>query len=190
MYAGLYDFMSAVGCIQRIETYLKSTARVDRRTIMEGTKLETALESSLKADSISISVHNGSFGWSNKAQLHKINLNIRAGEFTFLLGPVASGKSTLLKALLGETPFFEGSVTISSAEIAFCEQSAWLMNTSIHSNITGFSPFDRNLYLTVTHACDLQPDFASLARGDETVVGSKGFALSGGQKQRIVKQCR
>jgi ATP-binding cassette subfamily C (CFTR/MRP) protein 1 len=178
--------MSAVGCVTRIETYLRSTPRIEKRVFTGNAPTDGELKSSTDKDTV-ISVQNGSFGWSDDATISDINLSFASGEITFLLGPVASGKSTLLKALLGETPYFEGAVIIASPEIAFCDQSPWLLNTSIRSNILGFSSFDSALYKTVVHACDLGQDLAALPRGENTVIGSKGFALSGGQKQRIVK---
>jgi len=52
--------------------------------------------------------------------------------------------------------------------------------------VIGYSTFDAGLYAKVLWACDLEKDIAQLEKGDETVIGSKGFALSGGRKQRIV----
>jgi ATP-binding cassette subfamily C (CFTR/MRP) protein 1 len=140
---GLYDFMSAVGCIQRIEVYLSSAPHVEQRTfprssetggsdktqILKGEAQEPdqVPSKSTEIDDNCISIQSGSFGWNEEAKLKNININISASEIVFLLGPVACGKSTLLKALLGETPLFAGSVTLATAEIAFCDQSPWLM---------------------------------------------------------------
>ncbi|THW39632.1 multidrug resistance-like protein [Aureobasidium pullulans] len=101
------------------------------------------------------------------------------------LGAACVGPVIIALGLLGETPLSKGRVELSSSNIAYCEQTAWLMNASIQRNIINFSEFDSEFYSSVIHACDLDSDLEVLQKGDATVVGSKGFALSGGQKQRI-----
>ena len=104
-----------------------------------------------------------------------------------VVGPVGSGKSTLLKALIGETYSLSGDLRLSVSRVAFCDQTPWLTNGTIRSNIVGESGvYDEAWYDTVIHACDLVTDFAQHSRGDQTMVGSRGVKLSGGQKQRIV----
>ncbi|KAE8321596.1 P-loop containing nucleoside triphosphate hydrolase protein [Aspergillus sergii] len=104
------------------------------------------------------------------------------------VGAVGSGKSTFLRGLAGETPVLEGELFIKHPDLAFCEQTSWLTNTSIRENIIGedlLSVFDAQWYHTVVRACGLEPDLKRMPAGDETLVGSKGAKLSGGQKQRI-----
>ncbi len=74
-------------------------------------------------------VRSGTFGWTENGDsiLHDINLSIPRSKLTILVGPVASGKSTLLKALLGEVLSSKGFVHVSSHEIAWCEQTPWLI---------------------------------------------------------------
>jgi ATPase subunit of ABC transporter with duplicated ATPase domains len=92
---------------------------------------------SLETNSTCISVQGGNFGWSGDFQLRDVNFSIITGNIVILLGPVACGKTTLLKAILGETSHFEGSVELATPEIAVCEQSPWLM----------VRPSERNLEL-------------------------------------------
>ncbi|KAJ9136431.1 ABC multidrug transporter [Pleurostoma richardsiae] len=134
-----------------------------------------------------IHVRNASFGWSagSKPVVENINLAIPTGQFAALIGPVASGKSTLLKGLLGEVPVASGYTHLTRQRLSWCEQSPWLTNNTIRKNIVGFSVFDSDLYHSVVHACDLDKDLAQMENGDETVIGSKGIVLSGGQKQRV-----
>jgi ATP-binding cassette subfamily C (CFTR/MRP) protein 1 len=133
LYDGLYAFMSAVGCIKRIETFLNLASRQENRIFsnnnLNGVKGLETVDSSLSpwaSDRNSISIRGGNFGWNNAFQLRDINISVGSGNFVFLLGPVASGKTTLLKAILGETSQFGGSVELDTPEIAFCEQSPWL----------------------------------------------------------------
>lgn len=103
-----------------------------------------------------------------------------------IVGPVASGKSTLLKGLLGELPKATGCVDVARRRIAFCDQTPWITNATLQQNILGYSVYERDWYKTVVHACVLDQDLAALPDGDQSVVGSNGINLSGGQKQRLV----
>ncbi|KAG9688411.1 P-loop containing nucleoside triphosphate hydrolase protein, partial [Aureobasidium melanogenum] len=174
---GLIEFRSAIGCFARLETFLQSPARCDTRTIV----------SSQPNPDNAVSIQNASFGWKDGDQLtiKHVSLKVPLSSLVMITGPVACGKTTLLKGILGETPVTEGRVELSSSSIAWCEQSPWLMNASIQRNITTFSEFNPELYSSVIYACDLDSDLEALQKGDATMIGSKGFALSGGQKQRI-----
>ena len=136
----------------------------------------------------SIVVRNGTFGWSSSDEpvLRDLNFSIKAFGLTMIIGPVACGKSTLLKALLGETPSSQGFIYVSTTEVAFCDQTPWLVNGSIQKNILSFLNFDGPWYNAVLHACGLEEDLATFPMGDQSLVGSKGITLSGGQKQRLV----
>ena len=143
-YDGLYAFMSAVGCARRIETYLQTTPRRERRDVLsrpgentDSTEEKSKPNTTAKVpeqdkDIACISIQNGSFGWNGEVKLRNINISIPTGEVVFVVGPVACGKSTLLKALLGETPLFDGMVSLATSEIAYCAQSPWLMVSPIY----------------------------------------------------------
>ncbi|KAI5235790.1 multidrug resistance-like protein [Aureobasidium subglaciale] len=128
-----------------------------------------------------------SFGWKHGDPfvIKDANLHVPFAKLVMITGPVSCGKSTLLKGLLGETPLSQGMVELSSTDVAWCEQSAWLMNASIQRNIVNFREFDPELYASVVYACDLNCDLDALQDRDSTIIGSKGFALSGGQKHRV-----
>ncbi|KAK6207066.1 hypothetical protein LQW54_007494 [Pestalotiopsis sp. IQ-011] len=132
-------------------------------------------------------IHNATIGWGGSSHVIK-DLSLRIGQnhhLTVILGPVGCGKSTILKAILGEATIFSGSVWISSKELAYCDQSPWVSNGSVRENIVSGTDFDAAWYNTVIHACALQVDLLQLSDGDAMNVGSKGVALSGGQKQRL-----
>jgi ABC-type multidrug transport system fused ATPase/permease subunit len=134
-----------------------------------------------------IVAESGSCGWDKDKTPTLINLNfkIKEGTLTMIVGPVSSGKSTLLKALLGETPASRGLQRSFYTEVAYCDQSVWLVNGTLRENIIHGSDYDPMWYNQVVQACDLEADIANMALGDETIVGSKGMSLSGGQQQRV-----
>ncbi|KAG0197031.1 hypothetical protein BGX28_009441 [Mortierella sp. GBA30] len=116
--------------------------------------------------------------------LHDINLRIRRGTLTAVVGRVGEGKSSLVGALLGEMHKYSGTVH-SYGSLAYVAQSAWMLNDTVRNNILFGKPYDKERYLNTVRACALAPDFKILINGDNTVIGEKGINLSGGQKQRI-----
>lgn len=135
-----------------------------------------------------VSFSEQSFGWGpdHPAVLKSLNLDIRAGRITVVLGPTASGKSTLLQSILDETVPLAGHTVRNFTTAAYCPQVSWLKAGTIRENIVGASLLDPDWYASVLHACGLEQDIKSLAAGDQTSVGSNGINVSGGQKQRIV----
>ncbi|KAJ6780041.1 hypothetical protein PWT90_01213 [Aphanocladium album] len=175
--------ISAFVCIQRIQDFLESKDRIDFRQMQTYENQET----SDRSESPRIQLSNGNFGWEPERMiLRDINASIFAG-LNIVVGPVASGKSTLCKVLLGETPFAKGTVNflIQPRKTAFCDQVPCLFNATIKENIVGFGDFDRERYEKVIRATMLASDLAVLPNGDETKIGSNGITLSGGQKQRV-----
>ncbi|KAF3810805.1 ABC transporter FUM19 [Colletotrichum gloeosporioides] len=140
-----------------------------------------------------LSFSGESFGWKeDQSLLHEINVQIQPNTVTSIVGPVGSGKSNLLSAMLGNmirtSPMMTnrcGNERGCSKEIAYCSQTPWLENGTIRQNILGVSAYEEKWYDTVALACGLEPDFQALKMGDFTLVGSQGSNLSGGQKQRI-----
>ncbi|KAI1403266.1 P-loop containing nucleoside triphosphate hydrolase protein [Hypoxylon fuscum] len=181
-------------CLHRIQEFLEQDGRFDYRKSTIRPLAEDIIgnqteEGNRKPKSTSlITISDGSFGWqSDRPCLKNININMPSLRLTIVVGPIASGKSTLCKVLLGEIPLANGQVIAGpySGRIGYCDQTPYLSNGSIRDNIVGFAPFDEKRYNEVIDATMLRPDLAVLPRGDGTNIGSNGIALSGGQKQRL-----
>lgn len=125
-------------------------------------------------------------GKDNRPIIHGLNLSIDRYSLTLVVGNVGSGKSILLKSLIGELPLRDGSLQSTFSESSYCEQQPWLINGTIQDNILGQSTFDGKWYDTVVKSCALDRDFEALPLGNLTPIGSKGISLSGGQKARVV----
>lgn len=120
-------------------------------------------------------------------RLHIDSFHVKAGQLACIVGPVGSGKSSLLRALIGDmqlTGKGEKGVKIAG-KVSYCPQQAWLLSSSVRENIVFGRKFDEKRYDDVLTRCCLHADLATLSHGDQTVVGEKGISLSGGQKQRI-----
>lgn len=149
---------------------------------------EKFLRRRFRNDSNVLQIEEGSFGWDTDKEplLSSIDISIPRDKLTMIVGPVGCGKTTLLKALLGEVPTLSGSVHLSMhSHISYCEQSSFHMNGTIQDSITAFTHFDERWYSTVVEACALDEDLQQLPLADQTRIGSKGVALSGGQCQRL-----
>lgn len=114
-----------------------------------------------------------------------LNLAIKRGELCAIIGPVGSGKSSLLLGAIGEMRKVSGDVTWGSQRIAYCSQSAWIQNATLRDNILFGQPFDEDRYWECVERAELVADLAMLQNGDLTEIGERGVTLSGGQKQRV-----
>ncbi len=188
--------ISGLTCLGRIQAFLEGETHHDFRDIVTDPKhhsekaranIENSTEAAKNA-SPPVIIRNGKFGWeANEFTLRDINVQISASSLNMIIGPVGSGKSTMCKALLGEVPFSEGSVALSTRfpHVGFCEQAVFLSNGTIRDNIIRYSPFDEQRYAEVIKATALGFDLATLPQNDMTNIGSDGITLSGGQKQRV-----
>ncbi|KAM5368074.1 hypothetical protein ACJZ2D_009678 [Fusarium nematophilum] len=125
---------------------------------------------------------------SRRTILRGICLEVPRGGITVITGKTGSGKSTLIKALLGEAPVICGEASIRSNTtemISYASQAPWLRNSTIRDNILFGAPFFPKRYHEVARAVALDVDFRRLIDGDLTAVGENGASLSGGQKARI-----
>ncbi|OAA81152.1 multidrug resistance-like protein [Akanthomyces lecanii RCEF 1005] len=195
MFEAVLDMSAASGAFDRIEKYLLEYTKQDTR-LLEPEEEQRSGQSSgdVQLSRLSrqgeatdaITVRQMSAAWSkDHTELKDITFSLARGKFGMLLGSTASGKSTLLKSLLGEVPHTTGTVKLGSPRVSWCEQSPWILNQTIRENVIGYAHYDVDRYDQVVQACALHEDFAQLPQGDMTVVGSKGMSLSGGQKQRV-----
>ncbi|ROW00912.1 hypothetical protein VPNG_08274 [Cytospora leucostoma] len=188
--------LSAAACLGRIQEFLDKDPRKDFRISFERGQYPPEKPSRGLAsvgdqsgdNPPMVTISEGNFGWTEETMaLVNIDLAIPTQQLTMIVGPMASGKTTLCKVLLGEVPVSKGQFVLASSlrRIGFCDQSPFLANETIQHNIVGFSPFNQGRYSEVIEATMLTVDLLALPQGDETKVGSNGITLSGGQKQRV-----
>lgn len=116
--------------------------------------------------------------------LRELDLTIPKGSLVAIVGPVGSGKSSLLEAVLGELVGRQ-RVLLGSSRIALCPQQPWIQNATVRANILLGQPWNPDRYEAVLEQCALKPDLSAFPHGDQTEIGERGIALSGGQKLRI-----
>lgn len=134
---------------------------------------------------------------ANRQIFKHLNLTLTAGEKLALLGPSGTGKSTLLKLILGDLQPTNGSVQLNDVPISrlqneraklfgVLDQQPYLFNTSIMNNVRMGNPeaTDAEVKAALT-SVELAPLIDGLPDGYNTVVEEGGARFSGGERQRI-----
>ena len=128
-----------------------------------------------------------SAAWKAEGQplvLHHISLTVRSKQLFMVTGPVGSGKSSLLMAILREIPIVSGPFEVRG-RIAYVSQMPWIFSGTIRDNILFGRHFDESRYHRVLEACDLYKDIKGFPNEDLCIVGQRGVGLSGGQRARV-----
>lgn len=134
-----------------------------------------------------IFIRNATAKWTESCvdnTLTNITLNITPGQLLAVIGPVGSGKTSLLHTVLKELPLIDGAIEVNG-EISYASQEPWLFAGSVRQNILFGLPMDKERYRNVVRVCALERDFSLFPYGDRTIVGERGVSLSGGQRARI-----
>lgn len=189
------EIQTVITSFRRIQEFDMSEERQDPRSVidsasrplidLESDDLETSPSSNLDP-SLVAKVSNASAGYFDESKVLKdVNLTVKRKKTTMIVGPVGSGKTSLLKLLLGEMPESSGSVKTSFSNAAVCTQKPWITWGTIQSNILGMGKYDKAWYNRVVQSCALNRDFEDLPEGDQTATGTQGSRLSGGQQVRV-----
>lgn len=134
-----------------------------------------------------VEMDQASVSWTSEAvALSDLNVKVPRGALVAVVGPVGSGKSSLISAILGDMDVSAGSINVQADQrVAYVTQQAWIQNRSLKNNILFDKPYSEQEYKRVVKACALVPDLDMLTAGDATEIGENGINLSGGQKQRV-----
>ncbi|OKP02123.1 type I secretion system permease/ATPase [Xenorhabdus eapokensis] len=134
---------------------------------------------------------------NNQYVLQDINLALNSGDVLGVIGPSASGKSTLARLLVGVWPAQEGVVRLDDADIyqwnkdelgasiGYLPQDIELFGGTIAENIARFNDVEPEKVIEAAKKAGVHELVLNLERGYDTVIGAGGIGLSGGQKQRI-----
>ncbi|KAJ9679218.1 hypothetical protein PVL29_021223 [Vitis rotundifolia] len=132
--------------------------------------------------------------------LNGLNLRLKCGTVTALVGSSGAGKSTIVQLLARFYEPSRGCITVSGEDVRTFDKSEWarvvsivnqepvLFSVSVGENIAYGLP-DNNVskddVIKAAKAANAHDFIISLPQGYDTLVGERGGLLSGGQRQRI-----
>lgn len=138
-----------------------------------------------------------SFGYNGELLLRDISLRIAAGTRIGIIGPVGSGKSTLVRLMARLYPVADGMIFLDGTDInhlpvkmlrdaiGFVPQESFLFSRTLGENIAyGREGAGDEEVKEAARLSRLEEDVAGFPAGYGTLVGERGVTLSGGQKQR------
>jgi ATP-binding cassette subfamily B protein RaxB len=148
-----------------------------------------------------INLHGVSFryGTGDAWVLREVDLNFANGELTVVLGASGTGKSTLVKLLLGLLDPVRGSVRIDGMELqdygrdllrrgsGVVMQNDQLFTGTVAENIASFEPgADLGRVRQAARCACIDSDIETMRLGYNSLIGDRGASLSGGQRQRLL----
>jgi ATP-binding cassette subfamily C protein LapB len=189
------------GLMVRWQHTLTAFSAMDRIMQLPGLHSSEKTYVQIKQAENSIELHNVRFNYPRSEQvvLDIPKLNFKMGEVTALMGPVGSGKSSLLKVLANLQTPTEGQLLLDGldvahlspadwrAQVAWVGQDAVLFRGSLRDNLLMASHHVNDEVLVhVLRVCGLDALIAQHPQGMDMPLGEAGQGLSGGQRQMVV----
>ncbi|MEI6330217.1 MAG: ATP-binding cassette domain-containing protein, partial [Pseudanabaena sp. ELA645] len=139
-----------------------------------------------------------SFGYTEQTILQDINLSIKSGETTALVGTSGAGKTTLADLIPRLYDPTQGMILVDGIDMrnldidslrrkmAIVSQDTFIFNASVRDNIAyGLGDIEEDQLRLVASQANALEFILEMPEGFETKLGDRGVRLSGGQRQRI-----
>jgi PrtD family type I secretion system ABC transporter len=204
MMAGGMMFGKALGPVEYIITGWKNI--IDARSsyirldlFFKQISSDVPIVMELPPPSGQISLEHVTFGIrsSNKVILKEVSFSLAAGETLGVVGPSASGKSSLARLLVGVWKPLQGVIRMDGADISnwpseqlgryigYLPQDIELFAGTIAENIARLDEPDSERVISAAKLAGLHEIILQMPNGYDAQVGEGGAILSGGQRQRI-----
>ncbi|OCF43038.1 hypothetical protein I317_03131 [Kwoniella heveanensis CBS 569] len=201
----IQTFLSTKVSLDRISRFL-SQPEIDKNRWESASKEIICHDATIAWPSAEMPTETGTL--TPKFKLRDITCEIPHAKLTLLCGPLGSGKTLFLRALLGEAVVERGQVLAprslpdstpsepgasrrwTTAEwindsVAYAPQQSFIRHGTIRDNVLFGQPMWRERYRDALRQAALEPDLEIFHDGDLTEVGEHGVTLSGGQKARV-----
>ncbi len=163
-------------------------------------KYEKIVNGNISCNNISsdIILKDVNFSYNHVPILKQVNMIIKKGSMTALVGPSGSGKSTITSLLLRLFDPKSGCIYINNEDlksfeigsyrnlIGYISQEPFIFNDTIKENICFGEKYSDVEIIRAAKLAHAHNFIADLPHGYDTFVGDQGISLSGGEKQRIV----
>ncbi|WP_461242639.1 thiol reductant ABC exporter subunit CydC [Secundilactobacillus muriivasis] len=178
--------------------YRQSITRVNQLS-ESASQSETAAQQTLTAPVTALRVDHVQYTYpgAETPVLKDISLTVKRGEKLALLGPSGTGKSTLLKLLVGDAQPTQGTITLNGVTMSqlqtqraslfgVLDQQPYLFDTTVMNNVRlgNLQATDEEVKAAIA-AVGLEPLITSLPQGYDTLVQEAGNRFSGGERQRL-----
>lgn len=180
------SLVEARGAYGRLRTFVKSLP--DEQVHMP----LPAPKGGLQLEKVSFAIRQ-----NNKVILKNISFSLPAGDILGIIGPSASGKSSLAKVIAGVWKPTSGIVRLDGADLnswdrneigpytGYLPQEIDLFPGTIAQNIARMGMPDSDKVIAAALKTGVHQMVLALPDGYDTPIGEGGVVLSGGQKQRI-----
>jgi len=180
-----------------IPGFVRFRVSADRLLELQEGEIESQVAQQRLNGTEELRISNLSFRYEDKWVLQQLNLSLKVGESTAIIGPSGKGKTTLIRLLLALLKAEKGEITLVDKDgeraleakhrinFAYIPQGNSLFSGTIRENLMlhvkddGPMEIDKALWLACAEFVYDFPD------GVDTLVGESGMGLSEGQAQRI-----
>jgi ABC-type multidrug transport system fused ATPase/permease subunit len=184
----IWEMAHSLAAWKRVQTVL------DADDVVEHGEAQASTDSSGSA----VTSEGVTFGYDDElAILKDVDVEILGGKTVAIVGPTASGKSTLALLFARLWDPRAGIVSLDgrdlrtfapselAGEVAFVAQESFLFDDTVEGNITLGLEFDQDEVLEAARLAGVGRFIDELDYGYDTKIGERGTTLSGGQRQRI-----
>ena len=182
--AGWRSLVEARSAWRRLDELLKATPQAEPHTELPVPKGKVEVEKVV-------------FGFKEKPIVRGVSFALQPGEALALVGPSASGKSTLARLIVGVWKPVAGVVRLDGADVAtwpreglgphigYLPQDVELFGGTVAENIARLGEVDAAEVIRAAQRAHVHDLVVRLPKGYDTEIGESGQVLSPGQRQRI-----
>lgn len=151
----------------------------------------------IKSISGDISVQNVTFAYSNRNIVENLNLTIKENSKIALVGKSGSGKSTIIKLIIGLIKPKSGKIKIGKKNLSklnlntyydfvtYVSQETPIFDGTLRENLIFDKKIKDSKILSVLEIVGLSEFYSKLESGLDTRLGEKGVLMSGGERQKV-----